>query len=232
VRVFVDLNPNTIEIRRKMIRRRIHDDLCQALLDADVEQARAALFAAMDEGDSVATICDGPITQAMHIVGERWKHGTEGILLEHRATLACIQLLVHYGLRLPRPEKGPVAVGGTPSGDSYQVASMMVGLIFKSEGWVGINLGPDVTVEAYKSAILLYRPAAVWIACSVEEPAEQFVRSWQPLLEEAEVTRTTVLVGGRAFPPQAATASPCLRYLPNMESLVQFLRQQKWEGSK
>lgn len=209
-----------------MIERKSHDDLCQALLDADLDQARTSLLAALDEGDSVAAICDGPITRAMHIVGERWKHGTEGILIEHQATLACIHLLAYYGMRLPRVAEGPVAVGGTPAGDSYQVASMMVGLVFKAEGWASINLGPDVTVDAYQSAIRLYRPTAVWIACSVEDPAAELVLGWQPLLQEAERSRTSILVGGRAFPSHAKKASPWVHYLPNMESVVQFIRKQ------
>lgn len=202
-----------------------HVDLYHALIDADMERAGEALFAAIDEGDSVAALCDGPIAHALEEVGKQWEHGAEGILNEHRSTIVCIQLLVQFRMRLPPGRGHPLAIGGTPAGDSYQLASMMAAMIFKSEGWDDINLGPNVTVEAYVSAIRAYQPAAVWISFNVEEPAACFVREWKPVLEAAEQAGITIFVGGRAFPAGAEAASRCLRYLPNMESLAQEVRE-------
>lgn len=208
------------------IQKESHADIAQALLDADIGTARGALFAAMDRGDSVGELCDGPIAGALHNVGERWKHGEEGIISEHQTTVVAIELLVYLRMRLPiGGGESPVAIGGTPGGDVYQLPSMMVGAIFASEGWREINFGPDVTVSAYVSSIQLHRPSAMWISFSVDEAALRFVENWKPLLEEAEHSGVTLFVGGRAFPPGAVNDNPCLHYQPNMQALAAEIRR-------
>lgn len=214
-----------------MIQKESHAAIAQALLDADSETARRSLFAAMDRGDSVGELCDGPIAGALHDVGERWKHGEEGILIEHRTTLAAIELLVYLRMRSASGRRSPVAIGGTPGGDVYQLPSMMASVIFGSEGWGGINLGPDVTMKAYVSSIQLHRPSAMWISFSVDEAALRFIETWKPLLEEAEQFEVTLFVGGRAFPPGADKENPCLHYQPNMRALAAEIHQ-RWAGSE
>ncbi|MDY7109604.1 MAG: excisionase family DNA-binding protein [Planctomycetota bacterium] len=56
-------------------------------------EARGLILSMYLEGRSVAEICDGPIRLAMHRIGDLWRHGPEGIFIEHRATDICAQAI-------------------------------------------------------------------------------------------------------------------------------------------
>ena len=58
--------------------------------------------------------------------GALWKHKEAGIFQEHRATDISIQALSRLRQVLPRPTKGPRAVGCAPSGDPYILPSLAV----------------------------------------------------------------------------------------------------------
>lgn len=199
-------------------------DLTDALVRADIKTAREALFARRRAGDSVAALCDGPISEALHQVGERWKHGPQGILIEHQTTIACIQILVYLRISLMMEPAGPVAIGGTPAGDEFQVASMMAGLVLSSEDWNATNLGPNLPVNVFVEAIRMYRPRLIWISFNANKPAQGFVQAWKPLLTEAERTGATIITGGRAFPAGAEDQSSCVKYLPDMQALAMWAK--------
>lgn len=200
------------------------NDLTSALIDANMTKAREALFARRQAGDSFAALCDGPITEALRRIGERWRHGPEGIVIEHRTTVACIQVLAHlrYSL-LPKDDQG-IAIGGTPAGDSYQVATMMVGLVAVAEGVNAVNLGPNLPLDCLVKAIRMYDPAFVWLSFTATEASREFIRSWRPLLAEVEERQIPLVVGGQSFPGSAIPDSACIHYLPTMESFAEWVR--------
>lgn len=199
-------------------------DLTSALIEANMTKAREALFASRQAGESVAALCDGPIAEALRRVGERWKHGPEGIVIEHQTTVACIEALalLRYGL-FPKGDR-TVAIGGTPAGDLYQVATMMAGLVAIAEGINAVNLGPNVPLDVLVKAIRMYKPAFVWLSFTEMEPGRAYIASWRPLLAEVEERKIPLIVGGQSFPGSATAESTCVHYLPTMVSFADWVR--------
>src|SRR5690606_477749 len=62
------------------------DRLLDYLVEGDVVGARGWLLARYLAGSTIAQLCDGPIREAMHALGELWEHDEGGIFIEHRGT--------------------------------------------------------------------------------------------------------------------------------------------------
>lgn len=173
-----------------------HDRLIDHLLAGDVAGARAWLAARYLEGDTVAGLADGPIRDAMHALGELWRHDDAGVFLEHRATDACLQAIAQLRAMLPAPRpRAPCAVGGTPAGDPYLVASQLSAMVAAEGGMRAVNLGPDVPTPALARAVAELRPKLVWISVSVPIAPARAGALARAL--EAMPRPITVVVGGR-----------------------------------
>lgn len=165
------------------------------LVTGDAVAARGWLLARYLGGASVAALCDGPVREAMHRVGELWQHDDEGIFIEHRATDTCVQALAQLRTTFEPPSAAPFALGATPEDDPYIVPAFMAAIVVASAGMRSINLGPDTPVRALAAAFARHRPALVWISASAEVPAERALALAQWLL--GLPTTTVAIVGGR-----------------------------------
>ena len=55
--------------------------------------ARAHLLNRFMAGETISELADGPIRTSMIEIGEMWHDSVEGILIEHRATEICVELI-------------------------------------------------------------------------------------------------------------------------------------------
>jgi methanogenic corrinoid protein MtbC1 len=181
------------------------------LVEGDATSARGWLLARYLSGASVASLCDGPIKEAMHRIGELWQHDPEGIFIEHRATDACIQALAQLRATFEPSPTAPFALGATPEDDPYLVPAFMAAMIVASEGLRSVNLGPDTPVGAMQRAYAWHKPTLVWVSASAPLPPERSraIEQWLLTLPST----TVVLVGGRPVTRSArvgcATSRPC-----------------------
>ncbi|MDH3584128.1 MAG: hypothetical protein OER86_07925, partial [Phycisphaerae bacterium] len=114
--------------------------LQSALESGRAAEARAIVLSAYLGGETISSLCDGPIHSAMNRIGELWEHGDQGIFIEHRATDICLQALNQVrGLLGPAPPGAPVAVGGAPATDPYALPSLMAATTLASRGWSEMN---------------------------------------------------------------------------------------------
>jgi MerR family transcriptional regulator, light-induced transcriptional regulator len=172
------------------------DRLLDYLLDGDTAGARGWLAARYLEGSTIAELADGPIRDAMHALGELWRHDESGIFVEHRATDACLQAIAQLRGMLPTPSpRASCAVGGAPAGDLYLVASQVAAMVATEGGMRAVNLGPDVPIPALERAVAELRPKLVWISASMPI-APAHVRALARFLDGLP-RAVTIVVGGR-----------------------------------
>ncbi len=193
------------------------------LLRGDARAARGWVLARYLEGEPIAALCDGPIKNAMHAIGERWNHEADGVFVEHRATDACIQALAHLRSTFDPPAHAPVAIGATPEDDPYLLPSFMCATVIAAEGLRAINLGPDTPVSALQQAYEHSHPRLVWISASAPlAPARaRAIARWLTSLP----SRVTVAIGGRQAGPIFA-AAPSLHRVESMAELAELARSQ------
>ncbi|MBV8759879.1 MAG: cobalamin-dependent protein [Deltaproteobacteria bacterium] len=146
-------------------RERGRERLLDHLMEGDARGARGWLAARYLGGESIAALADGPIRDAMHAVGELWRHDESGVFVEHRATDTCLQALAE--LRSLQPvvaARAPVAIGGAPAGDPYLIASQLAAMVAGEVGMRAVNLGPDMPPSALVRAAAQLHPRLVWIS--------------------------------------------------------------------
>lgn len=191
------------------------DTLVDRLRDGDARAVRGWILGRYLAGASVAELCDGPIRSAMYELGEEWRHGPEGIYLEHRATDLCLQALAHLRGALEEPADAPVAVGGGPEDDPYLLPAFMAATVVSAAGLRSINLGPDTPVAALEAAIEHHRPALVWVSATAALAPARARAIGRSL---AALPRSTIAVVGGQH--RAAIATEGVRSIGSMRELA------------
>lgn len=189
--------------------------LLDFLLEGDVVGARGFLLARYLAGSPIAELADGPIRDAMHALGELWRHDEGGIFVEHRGTDTCLQAIAHLRTMIDTPVSAPVALGGAPEDDPYILPSFLAAMVTTVAGLRAVNLGPDTPLSALQHAVAHHRPRLVWMSASAPiNPARaRSISRWLGSLES-----TVVVVGGRHGASLAGGAR--VRHLETMAQLA------------
>ncbi len=170
--------------------------LARFLVDGQLAEAHAVLLHAFVDGVELVTLARDVLQPALEHLGELWHHGPDGIVIEHAATEACLHAL-HEITRLLPVSDGPLAIGGSPEWDPYQIPSQLASMTLQQAGWRTINLGARLPVAAVVAATKRWQPAMVWISISSDEPrgaARSYVEELAAALAEE---RTLLVIGGR-----------------------------------
>lgn len=186
--------------------------LLKALEAGHAEAARGLVLAQYLASRSFAGVCDGPITYAMHRVGELWRHADNGIMVEHRATEIVLDA-VHQvrGLMPPVPDGAPVAVGSAAPGDPYMLPTLLAATTLLECGYRDVNLGANLPIDSLIAALREHRPRLVWLSISLLDGLEPIVPQILRLAQAASAAGAVLALGGRgvwgkALPPMPATS--------------------------
>ncbi len=216
------LGIGVVEARRHRRVPKRERELYDAILTGDRDTALTWCREERARGLSTAVLCDGPLRDAMHAIGELWNHDPDGLLVEHRATDLCIQLVATLRAELTPPANAPIAIGASPEGDPYVLSSAMVALTLAEAGFRTVNLGADTPSSTLQRAVAQYRPALLWLTVSTPlTPARAHELAAFLVGLPAQVIG---VVGGRQAGAVAA-ADPRVRKLDSMAALVDLANQ-------
>jgi len=185
----------------------------------DAPGARGYLLGRYLGGASVEELCDGPVREAMHALGELWRHDEAGIFIEHRGTDSCLQALAQLRTMFTPPADAPIALGATPEDDPYLLPTFMAAMVMASCGMRAVNLGPDTPVQALAAAAQEHQPKLVWISASAPLPQvrAKALADWLRSLPAS----TATVVGGRH---SQAIAAHGVHRVESMTELANFAR--------
>jgi len=132
----------------------------QAVLDGERKTAAELTGAALKQGVSPKEILDQALTPAMDIVGEEYERGDRYVpemLISAEAMKGAMvplkPLLADAGVE----PKGRVVIG-TVDGDLHDIGKDLVAMMLEGAGFEVINLGVEVTAEAFVEAVRERRP--------------------------------------------------------------------------
>ncbi len=121
-----------------------------ALAAGDEASCRRILRALVGRSESKSEAADFLITDAMHGIGEAWDCNKLDAYQERRGCDICIRLLNELRNELPDlPKSAPIALGGTFSGDPYQLPTALIELAMREAGWNAISLGSNLPTESF-----------------------------------------------------------------------------------
>ena len=199
--------------------------LCQALMNGEAGRARGQVLAMYLGGTGLAAIFDGPVGRAMHRVGELWQHDKRGVLVEHRATDICLQVVNQLRQLLPpAAASAPAAVGGAPQGDPYLLPSMMAAAVLAEAGYRATSFGADTPLEVLARAAEEQKAALVWLSVSVAGQEAQLRRAVRQLAGKLSQQDARLVLGGRHAAPLLPRNTPNVHLLATMSELAAFTR--------
>jgi len=190
-------------------------EFLMALQQGHEGRCRQLITSLLRSGHSRSSAADLLISDSMYHFGHLWEQGDLAVYQERRACGICLGLLHELKQSSPPPLGGPVAIGGTTTNDTYQLATQMVELSLIDIGWQATSLGCNLPIETFRSAVQEYRPRLLWFSLSVIASEEEFVRDFNELAD-AIGDSTTIVVGGRAA---TDALRPRLRYTAHCDSL-------------
>ena len=187
-----------------------------ALAEGDEDECRRVLWKRVRGGEFRSEVAGYLITDAMHGFGQAWDCDQLDAYQERRGCDICIRLINELRGDLPPiAERAPVAIGGTPQGDPYQLPTALVELSLREAGWNAVSLGNNLPTDSFLQAIQDYRPQLVWLSVSAISNLQTFIAEQLRLADHIN-DDVSLLVGGRALNAELRTQ---LRYTAHCDGL-------------
>jgi excisionase family DNA binding protein len=195
--------------------------LFNALASGDRTLARGLIVSWHLAGRSLASIFDGPLSAALVRLGELWTRERAGIMVEHRATDICVEIIHHLrGMLPPAAAKAPLAIGATPQEELHSLPSQMAAAVSRELGLRDMNFGASVPVELLAQMAQKEGAKVVWLSVTMKPPSG--VRAQVQRLADALGEReATLVIGGRHA--EALGKHPRIHMLNSMCELAAFL---------
>ncbi len=198
------------------------DSLFNALVAGEVNRSRGLVVGSYLAGRSMVELCDGPIRESLHRLGELWHEDKRGVMIEHRAVDIIVQTLNQLRGLIPAPEPSAnLALGGAAEFDPYLVPTLMNALVLADAGWRQINFGPHTPTHVLRHATEDYQPRLVWLSCSGLVPdAQVFAQEVAELGQWTQDRQATLIVGGRTRPCEGIAQTGYARQGQSMADLL------------
>ena len=188
----------------------------EALARGDESECRSIVRQRVESGRTRCEAAEALITDAMHGFGEAWDCQRLDVYQERRGCDIAMRLIYELRADVPEPNpNAPIAIGGAPEGDFYQLPTAMVELALREVGWQATNLGNNLPLASFLQAAHDYQPQLVWLSVSAIENPANFIAA-ENELAEALGEEIPLLVGGRALSDEIR---PKLRYTAHCDSL-------------
>ena len=176
--------------------------------------------------DAVA-LADHLIRPVMERVGQLWLVGAWDIYQERQATQiisGTLTELIRSTWRTDRVNR-PLALGGAPEGDLYNLPTILGELVLRVEGWDVKNLGTHLPIRSMASAIREYRPRLVFLSASYLQDRSQFLQDYAYFYEAASQVGAAIILGGRAFDADLRSRLVYASFGERMAHLGEFARR-------
>ncbi|NOZ50851.1 MAG: cobalamin-binding protein [Chloroflexi bacterium] len=198
------------------------DAVYEAILTGNAEAAASATNASLEKGLSAEKILYEGCIPAMTEVGRQFEIGEKFVpemLISARAMTAATDIL--------RPlliEEGVQQIGtiilGTVAGDLHDIGKNLVGMMMEGAGFKIINLGADISPEAFVDAVNEYHPEILAMSALLTTTTRSIINTIAALEEAGIRDQVIVMIGGApitqdfadkvgadGFAPDAASAA-------------------------
>ena len=198
--------------------------LAEALLEGNEAVARQIIFDLYLAKHSISVICDQVISRAFVEIGIRCDSQSANFYQARRSCEILLRTLYELRRAQPDPDLAWNACGGTLTGDTCTLSTMIVELILRDGGWDAISLGVSIPAASMVQAILDTKPKLFWVSVTKIEDPKRFVRDFKQLADAAESTCTVLVVFGRALTEELRRQITFCCYCDTMQQLESFAK--------
>ena len=174
------------------------DTIYDAVLRGDAKTATADTQAALDDGVNPNEILHEACIPAMTEVGRLFENGDKFIpemMIAARAMQSAVDILKPLILEEDVEVVGTIVLG-TVAGDLHDIGKNLVGMMMEGAGFQIIDLGTDVSPEAFVEAVQKNNPDLLGMSALLTTTMASISATMEALTEAGVRDKVKVLVGG------------------------------------
>jgi 5-methyltetrahydrofolate--homocysteine methyltransferase len=202
------------------------EDIYQNVIDGQASAVETGVKAVLAEGIKADIILTQALITAMDEVGRRFEAGdffVPEMLIAARAMQAGLSLLKPYLADSDVKSAGKVAIG-TVKGDLHDIGKNLVAMMLEGAGFEVIDLGVDVSPEAFVNAA---REGAQIIGMSalLTTTMSNMQRTMDTLASAGVRDRVKVIIGGAPVTEDYAKKIGADAFAPDASSATRIVRK-------
>lgn len=174
------------------------DAVYEAVLTGNADAAAAATDAALAKGLSAEKILYDGCIPAMAEVGRQFEIGEKFVpemLISARAMTAATNILRPLLIAEGVQQIGTVIMG-TVAGDLHDIGKNLVGMMMEGAGFKIVNLGTDVSPQAFVEAVNEYHPEILAMSALLTTTTRSIINTITALEEAGIREQVKVMIGG------------------------------------
>ena len=198
------------------------DTLSSAVIKGNIDLAKTQTQNAVDEGVDPQTILDEGLIAAMDIVGEKFAQGAMFVpqMLRSAKTMqACVALLKPYFHDGGMTSKGKVILG-TVKGDLHDIGKNLVAMMLEGAGFEIVDLGVDVTPEAFVDAVSKEKGQLVGMSALLSTTMPAMADTIKALESSGQRNQLKIMIGGAPVTAEFADEIRADSYAPDAGTAV------------
>jgi len=199
-------------------------DIKTALIDLDIPGVEDGVRRALAEGIGPVAVLEEGLIAGMNGIGEQFKEGEifmPELLVAAKAMQAGTAILKPLLTGAGHRSRGTVVIG-TIQGDLHDIGKNLVAMMLEGAGFSIVDLGVDVSPEAFAAAVEDHRPQVVGLSCLLTSTMPQLPATLQRLA--AYRPQLKIVIGGAPVTQAYAERIGADGYAPNAAAAVDRVR--------
>jgi corrinoid protein of di/trimethylamine methyltransferase len=202
------------------------NELYEAILNGNAKEAHAATQAAIEAGIAPLDLIASSMVPAMDEVGrlfEEEEYFVPELLLAGRAMKSAMELLRPLMVASGQKMSAKVVIG-TVKGDLHDIGKNIVASMLEGSGFDVVDLGADVSPEAFVAAVAERQPQFVCMSALLTVTMPAMKTTIDALMSAGLRTRVKVLIGGAPVTKEYAGEIGADGYSENASTAVGLVR--------
>ena len=182
---------------------------------------------ALDQGLEPEAILSDGLLRGMDRVGSGFKAGdlfVPEVLIAARAMAAGMDVLRPLLTETGVPSRGRLVIG-TVAGDQHDIGKNLVKMMLEGAGFETIDLGTDVSPQAFVDAVRAHRPRIVGMSAMLTTTMASMQTTIEALQEAGLRQSVRVMIGGAPVTAAFADRIGADAYAPDAATAVDVARQ-------
>ncbi len=198
--------------------------LAEALLTGNELLSRQIVLNLAFGEHALARLFDDVIAEAFVEIGDHWACQRADVYQERRGCEIILRTLAEIRKAQSTVPSKLTACGGTVTGNSYALQTLMVEITLRDCGYQATSLGTSIPFDSLIRAVQEIRPTLFWLSAAHIADEEEFLRGFVNLSSACAESQSALVVGGRALTPSLREQMADATFCDNMQQLVGFAR--------
>ena len=200
-----------------------YEELQELIITGQKDKVAAAVKTLLDSGKAPMDIINEGLTAGMSVVGVKFKAGDmfiPEVMISAHAMKEGMDILKPLVVNESSSLSTKKAVIGTVEGDIHSIGKSIVAMLMESSGFEIIDLGVDVPVDKFISAVKKEQPMILGMSALLTTTMPRMKDIIEALKEAGLRDKTRVMVGGAPLTQEFADSIGADGYAPDASSAV------------